>query len=417
MRNRLWTSTEAAVVTGGKSSCTWHASGVSLNINDIHAGDLFLASPEDNISAAYARGAAVVAVPHHVEVTGDYPVLKVGSAFTALQGLSAAARFRPHAHVLSVQGRKARTDMAELLSVSYDVHTGGKHVSLGLANLPQNCDFGVFGLSPAVKPDIAVITNPETAYQDTLFENMGPSGAVIIYADSEGYLDVVARARAAGIKTILSYGRHASADAAIDECLISEDGIRLSGEVCGLTYQLVVPGNYQDNGMILAAMMVLHLTGRSVEHIVPKSNYLQSSEKKGIRLLDHKLKQTLGPKAILRIRNMIDLGRERQTAVLDDMVRRKTNGANDQATPENLQLPYQYDQIDLVHTGRKLSVVKNPYKVIKAHHKTAEITNVTSDVLAPGDILVFRKIWNSSQTILSEALRPIPRLVRKGIRT
>lgn len=398
----LWSSLEASVVTGGRSSCDWNATGVSLNVEEVRPGDLFLAGPHDDIEKAYAQGAAVVAVPRGFEVCDDRPVLHVGSAFTALQGLSAAARFRTHATVIAVQGVRARDHMTQLLSVSHDVHSGGKHVSLGLANLPAHADFGVFGLSPAVKPDVAVITNPDTAHRDTLFETMGRHSAVIIYADAPGFLEVVSRAKAAGIGTILTYGRHACADSAIDQCVMADNGIRLSGEVMGQSYSVVVPTAYQDNEMILAAFLVMALTGRSLDVLLPQGDENRVSHA-GVALMDKALGEKNGLHAVFRIRHMIDLGRGRQTAVLDNLNARTYD--REAQSFGRVKLPVRCSGLDLVHTGKNVQAVRNPYAPIKQRYKKRGVEHIAPTVLSPGDFLVFREIWNSSRVMLSQALR------------
>ncbi|NNK78246.1 MAG: UDP-N-acetylmuramoyl-tripeptide--D-alanyl-D-alanine ligase, partial [Litoreibacter sp.] len=39
----LWTSEEAALATGGKSTCDWVATGVSIDSRTLSPGDLFVA--------------------------------------------------------------------------------------------------------------------------------------------------------------------------------------------------------------------------------------------------------------------------------------------------------------------------------------------------------------------------------------
>lgn len=401
----LWTSTEATVVTGGRSSDDWQASGVSINVNDIRAGDLFLASADDKLIDVVERGAAAVAVSgsginSDTQHALPVPVMSIGNAFMALQNLADAARFRTHAYVIGAQGAEARMAISGLLAKNGQVHNGGRHVSLGLANLPEDADYAVFGISPLIRPDIVVITSPSTSYRDTLFETMSAGGAVLINNDDEAYLSIVARAKAAGIDNIVTYGVNAHADIRLSGFLEADNGVRLSMVLYGMEQSIIIDPACMpaDPSWVLCAAGILQLTGRCIHGLSDVNIDVQ--EDSNVTLFD-KVAVHKPRAAIMRIHNLIDLGTGQQTAVLKDMF----GGKRTTAANAPLSLPKEVNNVNIVHTGRKIKTVQSPRAAIAACYGQKNINQVTSDVLAPGDFLVFREIWNSSRTLFSEALR------------
>ncbi len=453
----LWSSTEAAVVTGGRTPNEWRVSGVSINVNDIRAGDLFLASGDDDLRDVVRRGAGVIACPN-IGSRGamdaarreiPVPIMEIGSAFMALQNLADAARFRTHAYVVGIQGTQARAGAAHLLAKNSQIHDGGHHVSLGLANLPENVDYAVFGASPMVKPDIAVITSPSTSYRDTLFETMPRGGAVLVNADDDAYLDIIARVRAAGILTILTYGINAAADIRMSNIMTADNGVRVDFEFCGQAHRLALdPRDMPDDpAVLLCAAGILKLTGRFVNVLSSDTHPPASADNdmararphqsaSGVTLLDN-LPAQKPRAAIMRVRNLIDLGRGGQTAILQDIFGGRGAGASvpnaprygaDINTPAHkrgaqsygsgwasplmlsanppLSLPHGVADMNIVHAGRRIQTVNDPRRAIRGRFgKNTSVDQVSADALAPGDFLVFREIWNSSKTLFSEALR------------
>ena len=96
----IWTSSEAAAVTGGIAARNWCATGVSLSVSDIKPGDLFIASADDDLEQVFAKGAAAAMVSGKAEVKGDYPLLRVPGVFEALQSLASAGRYKTHGTVV-----------------------------------------------------------------------------------------------------------------------------------------------------------------------------------------------------------------------------------------------------------------------------------------------------------------------------
>ena len=113
------------------------------------------------------------------------------------------------------------------------------------------------------------------------------------------------------------------------------------------------------------------------------------------------------PAAVFRVRGVIDLGQGRKTAILDNLsfpefegqkISRKI-GKNDLAIPSKIA------NLDCVFTSKGLTAVSNVYDAIRHIHAKAKFGPVVPDVLAPGDLLVFRHCHRKSEITFDKALR------------
>lgn len=406
-RNIIWNSLEAAIVTGGSNNREWAATGVALGIDDIQPGDLFFATKEDNLDMVFEKGAAAVVQTRCAPISDKLPTLSVPSVFEALQALARAARFKSHANILAVQGKKARIEFAETLSSIGTTHEAGRHLSLALAGLPGDVDYGVFGLSPAVQPDIAIITNCISAHRDTLFENMPPHGIAIVDSDDEEFLYIMSRAKAAGVNEVYTFGKSDAADAHLVDSVRADNGVRVSVSLLGELYTIMLPSAFEFENITLAALLTLKLTGKCVNAAVKKrfahNRASKNLEINGVTLADHTFG---GAQAVFRITNMIDLGFGRQTAILDNIAKSADNAVIN--PKKNLAIPRKLANLDFVYTSKRLSAVSNARAAIKQSHGYRKIETITPDVIAPGDFLVFKDVWDKSKAVLSEALRTVP---------
>mgnify|MGYP000445180758 CR=1 FL=1 len=402
----IWNSEEAAIVTGGENTQPWVATGVSMNIDELQAGDLFVASKEDDLELVFQKGAAAVMQAKCMPASDKIPTLYVPETFAALQCLARAARFKSHATIVAVQGRGARVMFGDVLSKVGTTHKSGRHLSLAMASQPADIDFGVFGFSPAVQPDIAVITNCESARRDTMFENMPAHGAAIINADDDDFLSVLGRAKAAGLKHVYSYGQGNHADVRLSEIIEAGNGVRLSVDVMGDQYTFLLPLGFVYDSALLATLLVLKLTDKCLESAMrPYANILdqKTSVKNTITLADPSLEKT---QAVFRVTNMIDLGMGRQTAILDNISRSAHKALT--LKKAGFSVPDKLAHLDFVHTGKSVATVSNARAEIQARHGNVGLESIIPDVIVPGDFLVFKGLWNKSKTIFSEALRLTP---------
>ena len=187
----LWTSTDAALATGGHSTTLWQATGVSIDTRTLQPGDLFIALTDqrdghDFVAAALERGAAAALATHRPDnVPANAPLLIVPDVLAALTALGAAARARTTARVIGVTGSVGKTSTKEMLRVvlggqgrvhaaeaSYNNHWG---VPLTLARMPADADFAVIEigmnhpgeiapLARLANLDVAIITTVAAAH-------------------------------------------------------------------------------------------------------------------------------------------------------------------------------------------------------------------------------------------------------------
>ena len=408
---------EASVITGGTNTQPWKACGVAIAMDELRPGDLYIATQDDDLDSVFVKGAAAVVVSTLPENTQGRAYLKVENVFDALIALGEAGRYRTHATIISVQGTASRAAVLEVLEKSGSVHEGGRHLSLGLASLPEDVEYGLFGLSPSVQPDIAIISNCVTANRDTLFEMMPVGGTVIINADDEAFLSIMARAKAACIQNILTYGR-AESDAQLLEIIAAENGTRLRIRILGEEHVFVLPAGYEFNPVMLAGLAVLKLCGKSLRAALRafENKAVSSVLESSVSLIDPALRGRNEPQAVFRVTNMIDLGFGRQTAILDTVAAPSQNGLS--FMKKDLAIPRKLASLNFVYTSKKVGVVSNAYDAIREKHgnANANIASIAPDVISPGDFLVFRDVRTSPKAIFSEALRLVPDFAKRKTR-
>lgn len=412
----LWTSIEAEAVTGGRSTRSWNATGVAINMAELKAGDLFIATQDDDLNAVFKKGAAAAIIATGRRVDCDLPLMEVANVFEALQNLARAARYKTHATILSVQGRENRKHMARYLSCLGAVHKGGRHLSLGLATLPEDIPFGIFGASPAVHPDFAIITNPSNTNRDTLFEMMPAHASVLINTDKGDILPIIARAKAAGIQNIFTYGHDIHADVQIKNCIRAANGTRVYFSILKEDHVFTARGDQDFDEILMAALLVVKLTGGSVSKALRAMEAGQTTAPQlgNIALIDPTQNGQSTPQAVYKVTNMIDLGIGQQTAVLENLA---NFSAKTLCFPKaELSIPRRVDNLNLMNTSKNQGAVRNAHATLSDTYKGAKLENIATAVLMPGDFVVFNDIRERSKAMFSEALRLIPTYKPKPIK-
>ncbi len=410
----LWSSLEAAVITGGRNTCEWRATGVALNARDIRPGDLFFATLGDDLEEVFRNGAAAAVVAGNAAAREDWPLLKVADVFEALLALARASRFRTHAFVVSVQGQEARKTIERMLSPVFSVHRSFRHLSLGLAAMPENCDFAVFGFSPQVRPDIAIITDCANV-DGSVFESMLSSGRALINADSERSMDVIARARAAGIRNIFTFGKNKDADAVLLDVLHAANGARARIRILSETVETVLPAGAEMKPEMLAGALILKLSEVSlprISQIVESQGGPAIAQDTNLALIDKSFRYPV--QAAFRVTNMIDLGYGRRTAVLDNIPDRPENMTA--VSNKDLEIPRKLDTLDLVYACKGLFLFSDAESAIRKARPVASLEKIASSALAPGDFVTFEGFLTGSRNLISSALRMIGPADKKPVK-
>jgi len=219
----LWTATEAAQATGGRTTADWAATGVSIDTRTLQPGDLFVAlsaarDGHDFVADALARGAAAAMVARVPEgLAADAPLLLVDDVQTALEALGRAGRARMTGKVITVTGSVGKTSTKEMLRTvlarqgrthasvqSYNNHWG---VPLTLARMPADTQFAVIEigmnapgeiapLARLARPHVALVTTVAAAHLEafddlagiarekaSIYAGLEPGGTALYHTD------------------------------------------------------------------------------------------------------------------------------------------------------------------------------------------------------------------------------------------
>ena len=281
----LWTSSDAALATGGQSLADWQATGVSIDTRTLQPGDLFVALTDqrdghDFVAAAFAKGAAAALVTHRpADVASDSPLLIVPDVLAALTALGAAARARTSARVIGVTGSVGKTSTKDMLRVvlggqgrvhaaeaSYNNHWG---VPLTLARMPADADFAVIEigmnhpgeiapLARLARLDVAMITTVAAAHlaafadveaiaheKAAIFEGLAPGGHAILPADLAVTPVLIAKARDAKA-TITLFGASDTADFQLGQVQLTDKAtiVRSLRRGDPMLYKIMSPGRH-----------------------------------------------------------------------------------------------------------------------------------------------------------------------------
>lgn len=281
----LWTSTEAAKATGGRSTADWQASGVSIDTRTLQPGDLFVALKADRdghdfVAAALAKGAAAAMVSHRpAEVAADAPLLIVDDVLQALERLGIAARARTGAKVAGITGSVGKTSTKEMLrailsgqgkthasAASYNNHWG---VPLTLARMPADTRFAVIEigmnhpgeiapLARMAQLDVAMITTVGAAHLEAfdsiegiahekaaIMDGLVPGGIAVLNADIDTTPILLAKARAVGATPVL-FGQSAAAQFRLIDARVTGDTTVVQASCHGapLLFKVLSPGRH-----------------------------------------------------------------------------------------------------------------------------------------------------------------------------
>ncbi len=171
-------------------------------------------------------------------------------------------------------------------AASFNNHWG---VPLTLSRFPQTSGFGVFEIGmnhtgeiiplvDMVRPHIAIVTNVAASHlghfksldeiaaaKAEIFSGVVPGGHVIINHDSAYFEFLQREAAKAGIKNIVSFGRHANATVRLEAVALRPDCCCITAVMFGerVTYKLGVPGEHMAMNS-LAVMAAAKLAGADV---------------------------------------------------------------------------------------------------------------------------------------------------------
>ena len=283
----LWTSTELEEATLGVASEPFTVTGLALDSRKLQPGELYLAVKGENKAAA-----ALVSRP----VPGG-PVLTVAHTQRALEDMARAARARSKATVVAVTGSAGKTTTKEILKLAFaalgQTHASGASfnnhwgVPFSVAGLPREARYAVFeigmnhfgeirNLAGFARPQIALVTTIAPAHleffgnceaiadaKSEIFE--GLPGAALLPVDSPYCERLRARAKQAGVSTILTFGSAQCADARLIGLEEGDGAVRLKAEIMGeaVDCRIGAPGAHIASNA-LGALLAVAVAGGDV---------------------------------------------------------------------------------------------------------------------------------------------------------
>jgi UDP-N-acetylmuramoyl-tripeptide--D-alanyl-D-alanine ligase len=459
----LWTSDEVAAATGGTNSCAWSTHGLSINSRTIEPGELYIAlqgpvhDGHDFIADALAKGAAAAMAARRPEDLDETaPLIMVDDTLGALWRLGAAAHDRSSAKFIAVTGSVGKTGTKEALRTclspqaatfasakSLNNHWG---VPLSLARMPRDSVFGIFELgmnhpgeirelARLVKPDVAIITTIEAAHLEffesldaiadakaEIFESLQPEGTAILNADNPMFGHLVAKAKAAGVGTILSFGASDAADSRLLQVTSTGSGSDVTAEIAGrnISYRVGQPGEHWVMNT-LAVLTAVAASGADVERAAQTLKSLPALQGRGER---HNITGPKGDFVLIddaynanpaSIRAALSVlgrsapgGQGRRIAVLGDMLEL---GKDASKLHSDLLQPLLAADTDLVFTcgSHMASLHKSlPGKMQGAHAKdSTSLAPLVSAAAAQGDIVLVKGSLGSRMAVIVEALKAL----------
>jgi UDP-N-acetylmuramoyl-tripeptide--D-alanyl-D-alanine ligase len=259
-RPPLWTSEAADKAVGARSHMKWTAGGVSIDSRAIAPGDLFVAltgpnhDGHDYVAQALGEGAAAALVDADWarDQSQSLPLLPVPDTMAALEALARHKRETTEARVVGITGSVGKTGTKEALAGALS-RFGETHKTMGnlnnhiglpltLARLPDSARFAVLEmgmnhsgeidiLSRLGRPDIAIITTVEAVHleffdgiegiadaKSEIFVGMTPHGTAVLNRDNRFFDHCRAKAEAAGVTRVLSFGESEDADIRLIDC-------------------------------------------------------------------------------------------------------------------------------------------------------------------------------------------------------
>jgi UDP-N-acetylmuramoyl-tripeptide--D-alanyl-D-alanine ligase len=328
MAEALWTVDELLTATGGTlhGKVTQPLAAVSIDSRTVQAGDIFIAIKGDRhdghdfVASALKAGAGLGLVSRVTpEMTAAGPVLEVSEdPLRGLENMGRAARARTHGQIVAITGSVGKTSTKEMLRVALSA-SGETHASaasfnnhwgvpLTLARMPRETAFGVFeiGMNHAgeitplvamVKPHVAIITTIAASHlgnfpsldgiadaKAEIFTGIVPGGHAVISRDTMYFDRLAAAARACGITSIVSFGKHPEADVRIERVVLHAECCCITASIFGETviYKLGMPGEHMAVNS-LSVLAAAKLAGADLARAALALASAQPAKGRGVR--------------------------------------------------------------------------------------------------------------------------------------
>jgi len=318
----LWTAHELQMALNAKADEQIVAFGVTFDSRAVQLGDLFVAlKTEKNdghlyVKQALEKGAVACIVDHEIEGIFKENQIIVPDTLKALEALARFARMRSAATVVGITGSCGKTSTKEMLAACFDKQgktyktqknfNNNLGVPFTLANMPVDTQYAVIEmgishpgemveLSDIVRPNMTLVTNIAPAHQeffaDTraiaaekihILDYQSKEGTVVLNADDAQYQFLADTAVAAGLKSIIRFGKSDKADFRLISAELQDGQTHVVADWHGqkLRYSLNFFGvHFALNS--LAVLAVMDAAGASVDQAVTDLATLAPVEGRG----------------------------------------------------------------------------------------------------------------------------------------
>ena len=322
-------------------------------------------------------------------------------------------------------------------------------VPLSLARTPHHALYGVYemgmnhageisDLTRLARPHVALITaiaSAHSAFFESLsdiaeakaeiFEGVEPGGAAVIGRDSPFYDLLAARARAAGIERLVTFGQHPEAEARLINYTLhpGHSTVRALIGRRALDYFINLPGAHWVMNS-LAVLATVKATGADVGAAAAQLARLKPLKGRGARevltlnggsfeLIDDSYNANpTSMEAAIAVLGQATLGAGgRRIAVLGDMLELGDNAA---ALHAGLAAPIKQAGIDLVYTcGANMAALHDALPKAKRGGHTADskgLAPMVSAALRPGDTVLVKGSLGSRMAFVVQALESLDTL-------
>ena len=328
MAEALWTVDELLACTGGRlhGEVAKPLNAVTIDSRAVGEGDIFVAIKGDKhdghdfVANALKAGAGLGLVSRVTpEMLAAGPVLEVADdPLKGLENMGLAARARCQGKIIAVTGSVGKTSTKEMLLVALST-SGQTHASaasfnnhwgvpLTLARMPRDTAFGVFeiGMNHSgeitplvgmVRPHVAIITTIAASHlgnfssldeiadaKAEIFTGLVAGGHAIISRDTPYFERLAAAARAAGVASIVSFGKHAQADVRMERVALHAECCCVTASVMGETiiYKLGLPGEHMAVNS-LAVLAAAKLAGADLARAALALAEARPAKGRGVR--------------------------------------------------------------------------------------------------------------------------------------
>jgi UDP-N-acetylmuramoyl-tripeptide--D-alanyl-D-alanine ligase len=455
----LWHSSDAVAATGGRTTATWQAGGVSIDTRTLQPGDLFVAIKGDArdghefVAQALNGGAAAALVS---QVSKDWPaagpLLVVKDTLEALRRLGTASRARSKARVAAVTGSVGKTSTKEALrqalsaqgqthasEASYNNHWG---VPLSLARMPESAAYAIFeiGMNHAgeitpltmfARPHAAIVTTVEAVHLEhfksidaiadakgEIFAGLEPGGVAVVNRDNPLYNRVRGHAERSRAGQVWSFGADAGSEARLTGLKLLPTQSQVSAEIFGerIDYIYGAPGRHLVMNS-LGVLLIIKALGADVRKAADSFGKFTAIKGRGERtrlsveggafdLIDESYNANPASMAaaIALLSHAQSSGRK--IAVLGDMLEL---GGTAEELHASLVNPLKAAEVDLVFVSGPLmsrlwSVL--PDKMRGAYgQSSADIAPLVAAEARPGDTVMVKGSFGSRMGLVVEALK------------